>query len=62
MKMVKWMRLKEYIRTGFLKNLDARLSPFVQVKYDLTVDQDLIYKGQCLVVPEDINSQRTLGN
>ena len=54
MKMDKWVKLKEYIRTGFPKNLDARLSPFVQVKHDLTVDQDLIYKGQCLVIPEEL--------
>ena len=56
------MKLKEYTRTGFSNNFNARLSPVVQVMHNLIEDQYLIYKGQCQVVPTSNfgrNSQRT---
>ena len=34
--------------------MDARLLGFLNVKDSLTIHDDLIYKGSCLVIPEEL--------
>ena len=50
----KWRILKEYIRTGFPKRMDARLIDFKPFSQELTVANDLIYKGGSLLIPEEL--------
>ena len=50
----KWVKLKNYIRTGFPNVIDNRLSAFKKVKNDLTIEGNLIYKNRQLIIPEEL--------
>ena len=52
----KWKILKDYIINGFPKLMDARLFGFSNVKDSLMIHNDRIYKGTCLVIPEELRS------
>ena len=54
MKKDKWQTLRKYIRNGFPKKMDGRLSEFKGVRKELTVQDDLIYKGTALFIPEEL--------
>ena len=54
MQQPKWNVLKEYIRTGFPKNMDARLVKFKPFAQDLTIENELVYKGCSVVIPEEL--------